>query len=99
MNEFYIFLLALFLNVIFVFYKAKLMPKFRRKYPEEFIKAGSPSWFFEGFNTTTFWLYLGRNEYQNRIDDKEIVNYLDRVKIMYFVNVLLMVVLLFSIEI
>ena len=74
------------------------MPTFSKKYPIEFDKAGSPSWYLEGFNTSTFWIYLGRNEYKNAIDDRDIIKFLDRIKIFYLVDVILIIGFMFLIE-
>lgn len=74
------------------------MPLFSIRFPKEYIKAGSPSWFLEGFNTTTFWMYLGKSGYKIEIDDQEIVKFLDRTKILYIVDAVLIIGFMFLIE-
>lgn len=98
MKSMYLFLCIFLYNVLFIFYKAKFMPSFKRGFPDEYVKAGSPSWYLEGFNTTTFWVYLAKSRYRSDIGDPRIVKFLDRVKILYVIDVALFLAFMVSIE-
>jgi hypothetical protein len=94
----FLFLVFLVLVAGTSLYERKWLDRLQQKYPEEYRRAGKPTWYLHGLGSGTFLYYVFSNKYKLRIHDAELVKFFYMSKILFAVAVVLLIFLAASIS-